>query len=112
MRRHVIGSFRVMLEQRIAVGRNAGEIALQIAADRRIRVLRNNQRGTRVLHEHIAETGFDTGLRDDLGHVAGDINQPATFGANVERLLLHICTLQLEADAQRSAVVFVELAVA
>jgi hypothetical protein len=27
-------------------------------------------------------------------------------------LLLHICTLQLEADAQRSAVVFVELAVA
>jgi hypothetical protein len=59
VRRHVVGPFGVVLEQRVAVRDQPRQEPLEVAAHGRVGVFRDEQRGAGVVHEDVRQAGAD-----------------------------------------------------
>ena len=87
VRRHIIGAFAVVLKRRIAVGRQIGGELFQIAANGRIGVLADDQRGARVVDEKVAKAADDLGSLDGLLNLPRELIGAATAGLDTSDAL-------------------------
>src|SRR5262245_59958210 len=73
VRRHVVGTLGVVREERVALGHEPREPALEVAPCRRIRVLLDHQAGRGVLYEERAEALAQARARDDTLDLAREL---------------------------------------
>ena len=77
MRRHVVGAFVVVAENRVAVGDESSEEPFEVATDFRRGVLAEDQRGACVMKENVAQAARDARFGDSLLDARRDVDGPA-----------------------------------
>src|SRR6185437_11462127 len=87
MRRHVVRAFGIVLEEWIAVGRQARGEALQITPHFRVRILRHAEARAGVAQEQVTEPRAHPRLGDPRLHLVGQLLEAATTRCNSYRYL-------------------------
>src|SRR5690348_9420132 len=90
MRRHVVGAFRVVFEQRIAVGDHAGEPALQIVAHAGVGVLAKQQRAAGMRGENVRHANLHVAGGHRIGNSGSDVAEAAAARVHDEAALRHM----------------------
>ena len=80
MRRHVVGAFVVVAENRVAVGDESREESFEVAADFGRGVFAEDQRGAGVMDENVAQAARDARIGDALLDARRDVDGPAPSG--------------------------------
>src|SRR5690348_4627929 len=90
VRRHVIGAFRIVFEQRVAIRHHAGEPALQVVAHAGIGIFAKQQRATGMRGENMRQAHLHVAAGRGIGHLRGDIAEAAAARVHDEAALRHM----------------------
>ena len=105
VRGHVVGTFEVVDELRIAVRHQPRGEVFEIPPYGRVGVLADDQRRTGVLDEDVAQSASIPDRRDDLLDLPGDlVGRPAAAGLDRQSLTVEPCSRNLHAITCRERV--------
>ena len=90
MGRHIIRSFRHMLEQVITIRHKTHHETLQVGSHVGVGVLAEYQRGTGVMKKQVAQAPLDTGRLDMLPNGICDVETATSGCCNHERGLVEL----------------------
>ncbi len=86
---HVVWPLGGVDEERVSVGNETREESIEVSLNVGIGVLVDDQRGTRVVHEHRAQAFGDTGCGNGILDALRDLNRATPSRVDGERVGMH-----------------------